>query len=132
MPTTREAADRLGIKSRSVVKAIREGLIRAEKRGRDYWIEDEEIERYARERRPQHRPKKETTMEAKLTGIEIVMDRQGERYQLVYAYSDGTQTDPQGSYATFEQAYDEVRFHDDPASADEYEQVPVKDRTSRE
>lgn len=57
MLTTHEAADRLGIKPRSVVKAIKRGLIKAEKRGRDYWIEDEEIERYARERRPAHRPK---------------------------------------------------------------------------
>ncbi len=57
MLTTREAADRLGIKPRSVAKAIKRGLIEAEKRGRDYWIEDEEIERYAVERRPQHRPK---------------------------------------------------------------------------
>jgi excisionase family DNA binding protein len=59
MPTTHEAADRLGIKPRSVVKAVKRGLIRAEKRGRDYWIEDEEVERYARERRPSHRPKRE-------------------------------------------------------------------------
>lgn len=58
--TTHEAAGRLGIKPRSVVWAIREGLIKAEKRGRDYWIEDAEIERYAKERRPQHRPRSAT------------------------------------------------------------------------
>lgn len=57
MSTTQEAADRLGIKPRSVVWAIKQGLIRAEKRGRDYWIEDVEIERYKKERRPAHRPK---------------------------------------------------------------------------
>lgn len=56
--TTHEAADRLGIKPRSVVWAIKQGLITATKRGRDYWIETEEVERYATERRPQHRPKK--------------------------------------------------------------------------
>ena len=56
--TTSEAADRLGIKARSVVWAIKEGLITATKHGRDYWIEDAEIERYAAERRAQHRPKK--------------------------------------------------------------------------
>jgi excisionase family DNA binding protein len=55
--TTSEAADRLGIKARSVVWAIRAGHIKAEKRGRDWWIEDAEIERYRRERKPAHRPK---------------------------------------------------------------------------
>ena len=59
MLTTREAADRLGIKPRSVVWAIRQGYIKAEKRGRDYWIEDEEVKRYADERRPAHRPKEQ-------------------------------------------------------------------------
>lgn len=57
MPTTRDAADRLGIKPRSVIWAIKRGLIIAEKRGRDYWITDGEVERYAVERRPAHRPK---------------------------------------------------------------------------
>lgn len=57
--TTREAADRLGIKPRSVVWAIKQGLIAATKHGRDYWIEADEVERYAVERRAQHRPKKD-------------------------------------------------------------------------
>lgn len=56
--TTHEAADRLGIKARSVVWAIKAGLIAATKHGRDYWIEDTEVERYATERRPAQRPKK--------------------------------------------------------------------------
>jgi excisionase family DNA binding protein len=56
--TTAEAADRLGIKPRSVVWLIKEGRIVATKRGRDYWIETDEVERYAIERRAQHRPKK--------------------------------------------------------------------------
>lgn len=55
--TTAEAAERLGIKSRSVVQLIKRELIAASKRGRDYWIEDTEIERYLIERRSQHRPK---------------------------------------------------------------------------
>jgi excisionase family DNA binding protein len=58
MLTTKEAADRLRIKPRSVVWLITEGHIVATKRGRDYWIEDAEVARYAVERRAQHRPKK--------------------------------------------------------------------------
>lgn len=58
MPTTRDAADRLGIKPRSVVWLIKNGLLTATKHGRDYLIEDAEIDRYAVERRPQHRPAK--------------------------------------------------------------------------
>lgn len=58
MLTTTEAADRLGIKARSVVQLIRRGLLKAEKKGRDYLIEDSEVARYEHERRPQHRPKK--------------------------------------------------------------------------
>ncbi len=55
--TTADAADRLGIKPRSVVQLIRRGLLAAEKRGRDYWLTDAEVERYASQRRPQHRPR---------------------------------------------------------------------------
>lgn len=58
MLTTREAADRLGLKPRSVVQFIKRGLIAAEKRGRDYLIEEAEVERYERERRPANRPRK--------------------------------------------------------------------------
>ena len=54
--TTFEAADRLRIKPRSVVQLIKRGLITAVKHGRDYWIEDAEVARYAIERRAQHRP----------------------------------------------------------------------------
>lgn len=56
--TTSEAADRLGIKARSVAILIKRGLITATKHGRDYWIEDAEVARYAAERRPAQRPKK--------------------------------------------------------------------------
>lgn len=130
MLSTREAAERLGLAHhQTVVKLVERGLLQAEwneKRTR-LRISTDEIERYQRERRPAHRPRS-ITMEAKLTRIVIVDDDQRERYQLVYEYSDGTQSDPQGSYATFEQAYEEVRYHGDPAFAGDYEQVPIEDR----
>lgn len=56
MLTTKEAANRLGIKARSVVALIKRNLIAAEKKGRDYLIDESEVERYSRERRPSHRP----------------------------------------------------------------------------
>jgi len=31
-------------------------MLSTEKRGRDWWIEAEEVERYGRERKPAHRP----------------------------------------------------------------------------
>jgi excisionase family DNA binding protein len=55
--TTKGAADRLGIKPRSVVALIKRGLLVATKHGRDYAIEEAEVDRYQRERRPQHRPR---------------------------------------------------------------------------
>jgi excisionase family DNA binding protein len=64
MLTTREAADRLNIKPRSVAKLIKRGLLAATMRGRDYFIDESEIERYQRERRPAHRPKRSNTMTA--------------------------------------------------------------------
>lgn len=57
MLTTAEAAARLKLKPRSVVQLISRGLLKAEKRGRDYFIEAVEVERYERERRPAHRPR---------------------------------------------------------------------------
>ena len=59
MLTTAEAAERLEIKPRSVVQLIRRDLIQATKRGRDFHIAEQEIERYLAERRPAHRPKAE-------------------------------------------------------------------------
>lgn len=59
--TTAEAAARLGIKPRSVAWLILNGRLSAERRGRDYAIEASEVERYARERRPQHRPARPKT-----------------------------------------------------------------------
>lgn len=54
---TSEAAERLKITKRSVARLCKRGIIKAELRGRDYWIEPDEVERYERERRPAHRPK---------------------------------------------------------------------------
>ncbi len=62
MLTTAQAADRLGIKPRSVVQLIRRGLLTASKHGRDYLLDGAEVERYIRERRPQHRPTKPTVL----------------------------------------------------------------------
>lgn len=48
--TTKEAAARLGIHWRSVVKAIQRGKLKAEKRGRDYFIEQAELDSYDQSR----------------------------------------------------------------------------------
>jgi excisionase family DNA binding protein len=56
MLTTKDAAERLGIKPRSVARLIQRKIMKAEKRGRDWFVSEEEIERYKRERRPAHRP----------------------------------------------------------------------------
>lgn len=59
MLTTREAATVLSISLRTVQAHIKAGNIKAEKKGRDWLIEEEEIERFRVEKRPAHRPKKE-------------------------------------------------------------------------
>ena len=64
--TTKEAAERLGIHWRSVVKAIQRGALEASKRGRDYLIEQSEVERYDRERR---RKPTQPDADAKLTEL---------------------------------------------------------------
>ena len=56
--TTTEAAAALGVSRAWVWRLVKGGLLAAEKRGRDYWIEGTEVERYRRERRPAHRPEK--------------------------------------------------------------------------
>jgi excisionase family DNA binding protein len=56
---TREAAAVLGLKLRTVQAHIAAGNLRAVKIGRDYFITPKEIERFKREKRPAHRPKKE-------------------------------------------------------------------------
>lgn len=58
MLSTKQAAARLGITVPAVVYLIRRNLIAAEKVGRDWIIAESEVERYATERRPAHRPKR--------------------------------------------------------------------------
>lgn len=55
--TTTEAAVELGVTRAWLWRLIKGGVISAEKRGRDWWIEDAEVERYKRERKPAHRPR---------------------------------------------------------------------------
>jgi excisionase family DNA binding protein len=57
--TTTEAAAYLGVTRAWLWRLIKGGVIVAEKRGRDWWIEDSEVERYKREKRPAHRPVKQ-------------------------------------------------------------------------
>ncbi len=54
--TTTEAAAALHITRSWLWQLIKAGTVKAEKRGRDWWIEGAEIERYKRERKPAHRP----------------------------------------------------------------------------
>lgn len=54
--TTREAANRLALTHETVRRYINRGLLRAEKRGRDWFIPLSEIERYTAIRRPAGRP----------------------------------------------------------------------------
>lgn len=57
MHTTSEAATILGVQPKTVTRYIERKVIQAEKRGRDYLITQEEIERFKRERRRAGRPK---------------------------------------------------------------------------
>jgi len=59
--TTTEAATALGVTRAWLWRLIKAGTIKAEMRGRDWWIEDAEVERYQRERRPAHRPGRKAT-----------------------------------------------------------------------
>jgi hypothetical protein len=54
--TIPDAAAALGVTPAWVWRLIKRGTIAAEKRGRDWWIEPVEIERYRREKKPAHRP----------------------------------------------------------------------------
>jgi excisionase family DNA binding protein len=49
--STNDAAAMLSISRSAVQKAIKDHRLKAEKKGRDKWIEREEVERYARERK---------------------------------------------------------------------------------
>lgn len=57
--TTTEAAAALGLTRAWIWRLIKRGTIQAERRGRDWWIEREEVERYTREKKPAHRPMKQ-------------------------------------------------------------------------
>lgn len=61
--TTPEVAELLGMKRRSVTRLIMRGNLRAERRGRDYFVSHEELERFKQERRVSGRPAKEQTNE---------------------------------------------------------------------
>lgn len=56
--TTQEAAAALKVSRAWVWRLIKEGKLKATMRGRDWWIEAEEVDRYEKERRPAHRPRK--------------------------------------------------------------------------
>lgn len=60
--TTAEAAALLDVQRDTVQRYIKRGLITAEKRGRDYFITADELERFQRERRsvgyPKGKPRK--------------------------------------------------------------------------
>ena len=56
--TTLETASLLGLKPKSIPRYIQREVIHAEKRGRDYFISQDEIERFQRERHGPGRPKK--------------------------------------------------------------------------
>ena len=58
MITTTEAAGVLGITPRTIQRHIKEGHLKAKRYGRDYLIEDQELERFQRERRRRGRPEK--------------------------------------------------------------------------
>jgi excisionase family DNA binding protein len=49
--TTQQAAAMLGVTLSAVQKAVQKERLKAERMGRDNWIEREEVERYRRERK---------------------------------------------------------------------------------
>lgn len=73
--TTKGAAEWLEITKRSVARLCKAGIIKAEKRGRDYWIEDVEVERYKRERRPAHRPKGSGTINSRINSQQATNEK---------------------------------------------------------
>ena len=62
--TTDKAARRLNLAKSTVIDYCRLGTLAAEKHGRDWWIEPEEIERYQRERRRPGRPNSDQDSES--------------------------------------------------------------------
>lgn len=63
--TTPEAAALLGVQPKTISRYIKRGLIEAERRGRDYFIADAEIERFKAERRGRGRPQNKSKPEVK-------------------------------------------------------------------
>jgi excisionase family DNA binding protein len=59
--TTREAAERLGISRRRVQELLQAGALRGEKLSRDWVIEAEEVEAFAKKERPRGRPPKKSS-----------------------------------------------------------------------
>ena len=57
MMTTKQAATELGIQPSSVKKLCQRGILKAERIGRDWLIDRDEIERYKVERRTVGKPK---------------------------------------------------------------------------
>lgn len=57
--TTKEAAEYLGVSPSRIRQLIMDGVLTATKRGRDNWIERDQVERHKVERAPRGRPRKE-------------------------------------------------------------------------
>jgi excisionase family DNA binding protein len=53
---TDEAAEFLGLTKVAIYKLIKEEKIKAEKKGRDYWVDMKSLEEYKKNRRPAGRP----------------------------------------------------------------------------
>jgi excisionase family DNA binding protein len=60
MLTTKQAATELGIQPGSVKKLCQRHILKAERIGRDWLIDEAEVERYKVERRNAGRPKRES------------------------------------------------------------------------
>lgn len=58
MYTTTEAASLLGVQPQTIYRHIKRDVIKAEKKGRDYLISEEELERFKQERKGRGRPRK--------------------------------------------------------------------------
>lgn len=64
MLSTKEAAQRLGLKTTGAVRQlILADKLKAEKRGRDWWVDEKSIEDFQKERRFRGRPKGKLTPE---------------------------------------------------------------------
>ena len=57
MLTLNQAADRLGLAASTLRHQVRNGKLRAHKRGRDLFVSEREVERYSRENKGKLGPK---------------------------------------------------------------------------